>query len=556
MIICTKCGLSNAEDAAFCGSCGSFLEWTGTKVEAGRPASEPAPEPAPPAPEPQARPGLLTQARRALGLEGGEAGPVVAGGEIAAPEMPPETAAAPVPAEATLKPAKTAPKPVVVSKTRIARSAIAPAEEVATAAAPALEPAGPQVAPAATPAEPAPPWVAAQMAPAPPWAQAAGTPPWAAGAQGPGAAQAPVPGPAAEAAQPLPRQQTGPAQAARVVAQPASSLPVAPTAPLPVAPAAEPQEPPARLPGRPVRPEVQAATPAAAQAAGGPQEPDEVRPGAARPRPVVAPVEVPGPAVAGGLVCASCGLSNEAGRRFCRRCGASLAAAPAASAARVPWWRRIFSRGRAPVAAGDRPAEIQRRATAAAGARRGGVGRTIGLAVAAVLVVAIAAVALVPPVRQAVTDTVNSVRMQVAPNYVPVHTAGAATGASLPKHTAQMAFDGFANTWWSAPANASQPTLQASFSPATDIAIVMITSGDYDDFNAQPRPHKVQIDFLDAKGAVVFSKQFDLVDQKTYQSLDVSAKGAVTFKLTVISTYPGSSGNSVSISEVEFWAKS
>ena len=33
MIVCRKCGFRNAAKDIFCGSCGSFLEWTGEKVE-------------------------------------------------------------------------------------------------------------------------------------------------------------------------------------------------------------------------------------------------------------------------------------------------------------------------------------------------------------------------------------------------------------------------------------------------------------------------------------------------------------------------------------------
>jgi len=46
---CAQCGGSNEEGAAFCGSCGSFLEWEGTSATAPV-TTKPAPEPDPPAP--------------------------------------------------------------------------------------------------------------------------------------------------------------------------------------------------------------------------------------------------------------------------------------------------------------------------------------------------------------------------------------------------------------------------------------------------------------------------------------------------------------------------
>ena len=70
MIICKECGYHNGDADAFCGSCGSFLEWTGEKEA---PDVAPEPEP-PPVPEPVAevsRPGIVTRVRDAVGLHAG-----------------------------------------------------------------------------------------------------------------------------------------------------------------------------------------------------------------------------------------------------------------------------------------------------------------------------------------------------------------------------------------------------------------------------------------------------------------------------------------------------
>ncbi|MEV0397187.1 NADase-type glycan-binding domain-containing protein [Polymorphospora rubra] len=55
MIICRECGNHNGDADTFCGSCGSFLEWTGERT-APRPAPPPEPEPEP---EVRQRPTLL-----------------------------------------------------------------------------------------------------------------------------------------------------------------------------------------------------------------------------------------------------------------------------------------------------------------------------------------------------------------------------------------------------------------------------------------------------------------------------------------------------------------
>jgi hypothetical protein len=440
MIICTKCGFQNPDSAAFCASCGSFLEWTGAKVP-GAPPAPPPTETAPPAPTPDSRAGLITQARRALGLEGGLEG----GAAAASPALPPV-------------PARVAPE----------------IERIEVGAA------GPVV-------EPVPPRVAPQPA---------------------AAAQAPTAG----------------------IAEPSARFPALPVAPPPAAPA----------------PVLEASAPV---------QPDAVKPGLARPRPLpAAPASVETPPGPGDVVCPSCGIANDPTRRFCRRCGMSMAPVVPAGR-RPPWWRRILSRRRAAVAAGERPTSVQRRAAAAAGARGSGVRRALGLILAALVAAGVAGFVFVPSVRQAVTDQVNQIRIQIAPNYVLVHTVGHADGPSISGHDPQQAFDGFTNTYWSAPASATQPTIAAAFSPPADIAKVMIKTGDFDDFQAQPRPRTVRLEFLGPGGNVLFSGQFELQDDPGFQTLDVGSRGATSFTLTVLSVYQSNGGDSVSIAEIEFWAR-
>ncbi len=52
MIVCTKCGFQNEDSDTFCGSCASFLEWSGEKQV----VEEPEPQVAEPEPEPEAAP--------------------------------------------------------------------------------------------------------------------------------------------------------------------------------------------------------------------------------------------------------------------------------------------------------------------------------------------------------------------------------------------------------------------------------------------------------------------------------------------------------------------
>jgi hypothetical protein len=263
------------------------------------------------------------------------------------------------------------------------------------------------------------------------------------------------------------------------------------------------------------------------------------------------------PANPGDLICGNCRIGNDPTRRFCRRCGQSLAEAVVAVAPKVPWYRRIFRRRRTTAAAGERPKSMR---TDGRGGRRGlSVGRSLSLVlqivVVAGLVGAIVGYAIVPGWRDGVNSFISSIRQTVAPNLVPVHSAGQATGSAVKGHPAQAAFDGFSNTYWAAPATGgASPAVSAGFSPPTDVAKILVTSGAVPDFQGSPRPHDITVEFLDASGATVASKDLELKDVKDPQSFDVSVKGATTFRLTVKSVYASSGGTNVAITEVEFLA--
>jgi hypothetical protein len=198
--------------------------------------------------------------------------------------------------------------------------------------------------------------------------------------------------------------------------------------------------------------------------------------------------------------------------------------------------------------------------TDGAGARQGlSGGRLIRMVmqivIVAALVGAVVGYAVVPGWRDGVNSFFSSIRQTVAPNLVPVHTAGQAAGPAVKGRPAQAAFDGFSNTYWAAPATGgTSPTISAGFSPATDIAKILVTSGAVPDFQGSPRPHDISVEFLDTAGAVVAAKDLELKDVKDPQPFDVSAKGATTFRLTVKSVYASSGGTNVAITEVEFLA--
>jgi len=93
--------------------------------------------------------------------------------------------------------------------------------------------------------------------------------------------------------------------------------------------------------------------------------------------------------------------------------------------------------------------------------------------------------------------------------------------------------------------------ISASFSPPTDIAKILITSGAVPDFEGSPRPHDVTIDFLDAFGSGRRSRDLELKDVKDPQAFDVSARRRDLPPDREV-VYASSGGTNVAITEVEF----
>ncbi len=188
----------------------------------------------------------------------------------------------------------------------------------------------------------------------------------------------------------------------------------------------------------------------------------------------------------------------------------------------------------------------------------GGLGGALKTLLPLLLVVAAAGAVtgyvMVPPFHESVDKLVAQVRRTVAPTYVPVNIAGKAIGSASAGHPALAAFDGFSNTYWAAPTGAKAPGLSARFSPAVDIAKILVTAGASGDFQALPRPKSLLLEFLDASGQVVASTTAQLTDTKDPQVIDVVAKGVTEVRLTVQTIYQGTGGGGVAITEIEFRA--
>jgi hypothetical protein len=305
------------------------------------------------------------------------------------------------------------------------------------------------------------------------------------------------------------------------------------------------------------------ASPASAPVAAEPaqpaaRQPTAVQPGlpVARPVPKVVPAETP-PPNPGDLICGNCGIGNDPARKFCRRCGTSLAEAVVATV-RIPWWRRIFRRrAKKPLAAGERPKSMRADGSTE---RRLRPGRLLSLAFQIgfmiVVVGAVVGYAVSPAIRDGVSGVFTSIRKIVAPQLVVVNTASKATGPAITGHAAQAAFDGNTLSYWAATFDAAKPpAITAGFSPPADVDKVLLRSGAAGAFQDQPRPKAMKVEFRGADGSVVASKTIDLQDSPDLQVFDISAAKAASVRFTVTDVYISPKGKAVSITEIEFNAK-
>ena len=314
-----------------------------------------------------------------------------------------------------------------------------------------------------------------------------------------------------------------------------TAAPVAPHTPAPSAPRDHPPAP--------------ADQPAA-------RRPEAVKPGAERSRPSPRPASEATPAPnPGDLVCGNCGIGNDPARKFCRRCGQSLATAIVAP--RAPWYRRIFGpRPKAKVAAGERPKSMRTDGRTGDGIK---TGRLLSAGVQVVLLAGVIGIvtgyALVPSWRDAVGGFVGSVKEMILPSADQVYTSGPTSGPGTKEHPARLAFDRTL-AFWAAPfADGSPPAIEGLFTPPATVAKILVTAGAAgDEYKAFARPRDVTFEFLDASDTVIASRSYELKDRADPQPFDVGAKGASRIRLTVRSVFPAEEPRApVAITEVEFF---
>ena len=202
----------------------------------------------------------------------------------------------------------------------------------------------------------------------------------------------------------------------------------------------------------------------------------------------------------GDLVCGDCGEGNAPVRKFCSRCGSSLAQA---EVVKKKWWQRFFPGKKQKVLeAGQRPG-------------RDGVKKKKSLSLKPVLRVArpvIGGILLVSgilyavyaPFRSFVNEKVISVKDSaldiVQQDPIPVRPNGAESPNVVdgPEHIAREAVDGLTNTFWAFPEPAAglEPTLTVGFDRRVNIDRIIVHNGAFDQFTEFDRAEQIHLVFL------------------------------------------------------------
>ncbi|HEY1915164.1 MAG TPA: zinc ribbon domain-containing protein [Streptosporangiaceae bacterium] len=502
MIVCKACGNANPDGSEFCGDCGRFLEWAGEKIvvpETITIIEETPPEEA--EPRPKGWWGRLLKWVRnrfpSYTVKSPEHYTIKPRDTVAA-EMVPAAATVPVGVAASTPPPLATPPPPP-----------APGPPAAAAAPP---PPPPAAAPPPPPGSAAPPPPPRAAAPPPPPRAAAPPPPPA--APPPAALRPRDPAPAAadgQSDEDAAREAATRAELAAALVNPVEGTAVMPDYDTP------------ELPPQPVLKKV---------------------------RPIVKtkPTRRLEP---GDLVCAACGEGNAPTRKFCSRCGESLAEAGVVTAV---WWRRFFRwvaaklRG-PPLPAGTRPGQKGTREH-----RRGRVRavlRKFRVVLCAILLVVGLIYAFYAPFRSAVYDDASSLFHKVEPGYQPVQPVRVTANVQTPLYPATAAADEYTNTYWLAKWSEGRiPTITFKFGRSVLLRKLILLSGAAGYFVQHGRPSILKLTF--SNGGTQILTPEDTSAQQTLTLSNTAFVNSVTVQVADI--YPGV-GNTqdVAITEMQWF---
>jgi hypothetical protein len=252
----------------------------------------------------------------------------------------------------------------------------------------------------------------------------------------------------------------------------------------------------------------------------------------------------------GDLICSNCNEPNDPTRRFCRRCGTSLAAAHAPVEKRLPWWRRIFGGKPKTYAAGERAGSM--RQPGAKGAKKKvEVVPLIRRGLAVLIAFGIIGAVALPDVRSTILNrggsVIDDIRRLIAPTLAIVHPISAAASSQTDGHESGMLIDQQSNSDWQS--TEATPSITVTFQTEVDLGAVFVHNGTAEAFLDTRRPSKLQFVFPNGS-----TTDISLVDDHKPQQFDLNANDVKELEIRILET-AGPDGAPVALSEIEFFQK-
>lgn len=288
-------------------------------------------------------------------------------------------------------------------------------------------------------------------------------------------------------------------------------------------------------------------------------EPDAVLPQAPQPRParrdrltVRSNVLRPG-----DLICGDCGQGNTPIRRFCARCGFELREA---EIARVPWWRRFRRRHGPRVIPLGTVNGQQSEPVPFPGGGFPAVWAKVKITAGIVLCLSCMLYATYAPFRNMVNNATADLRATakglLESQYSPVRPAKVSASRSLRGHGAKYLVDLNSASYWSAPHNARSPDepekadLLVEFDRVVRLDQLIITAGAGDAFTDHGRPRQMILTFTNEK-----QMRLQLQDTAQQQKFSLDHATAIkTVRIEITDVYAAEKGKDVSIAELEFFS--
>ncbi len=290
------------------------------------------------------------------------------------------------------------------------------------------------------------------------------------------------------------------------------------------------------------------------------QQPSIVK-GPPRPDPrVTAQPDVINP---GDLVCSQCSVGNAPTRKFCRKCGNSLAAAVPAK--KVPWWKKLFGGGgskrRVSKEAADKEKRRRQRTDASFKTQMAiaNVKKVVlFLVMAGVIGGAVAFPSPRAEVMRRARGGVGGIQDLFNPKVKSVIPLEPTATSAIAGREAKFASDLGINSFWAegAEGDGVGQTITFTFAEPTDLTKVLITSGSTDtleNYLANPRPKELHLVFDNGGSADI---ELSEGEYRKAQGFNLKgANGVSKVDIVISSIYPGRGALDTAIAEVEFKKK-